>query len=161
MASRLHGDWGRLRRITRINKPFLNEALKAELIEIGNEILEKIVSNVVNQSLGLEPHSPNYRHNKDGTILYLRGNWVNQLRVVDVIMQQNGLVVFIGGSKDDSYQTYWGESVPMDVFTDWIENGTINQPPRPVFRLTWEEIMPEYRDKIIKLLESEIMKAMR
>lgn len=159
MASkaRLKGDWGRLRKINNLTKPlFLNPTAQAQLREIGNEILDAVLKNIINESLPLAPHSPNYHGNPDGAILYRKGQWVNKLAIEEVAVQQNGLIMFIGGKSGDSFITDKGEAIPMDVFTDWIENGTINQPPRPAIKLTWEEIRPDIAKRVIAILQEEL-----
>ncbi len=154
-GSRMYGYWDKLKLFTtRIKNVFDRESVRQGLNEIGEEILEQVKEHIYSGVLPLAPLSPAYAIRKQGdTILIETGEWIDNLKVESVEVSDSKLTIFIGGLNESIHNG----AVNMVELTEWIEDGTFKQPPRPAFKLTWQNIKYDTMQKIIALLGKEIL----
>ena len=130
MASKMWGDWSRLKNLAvRMNNLINKEQLQERLDMLGEEILAKVKENIFNNSLPLAPLSDAYLRKKgEGLPILVRtGEWVNALEVKSVSLSANGITVFIGGGNEELLG-----GLTVAELTSYIEEGTMYQPGRPV-----------------------------
>lgn len=157
MASRLWGDWKKLKMIAVQFKNFFrrDKNIQQDLLDIGEYLLETLKENVRNSAFDLAPLSIDYAERKpEGLpILVLTEEWLDALKTEKVDVSDKSFTIFIGAG-DEKLRN----GLTVETLTTYIEEGTPSgsQPPRPIFLLTWENIKPEIQQKVINVVGKEV-----
>lgn len=135
MTAKLTGDWtGAFLAIDKLSK--FSPLAKAVLDESGDLVLEKIQSNITNQSLGWTPLSSETIRIKGGsTILVETGSLKDSFAVRK---SGSGIVVAVSGTSSRT-------GIPMTQLLAYHEYGTSRTPARPIVKPTWEQVEGEVK----------------
>lgn len=158
--SELYGDWGKLKGILN-NLRNLEGEYDDIIIEMGNEIANRIRGLVESQSIYLEPLQEEYRERKvaegyDKRTLIRTGEFLESIRVIDIRTDGDEVDVFIG-IEDGTTET----GISMRELAMYIEYGTENQPARLPITRSWESMKAEVISETMNKLRDKIEGALR
>ena len=157
--SSLYGDWDKAEKfLNKLNDNYIDNIREVLERSIAKEIEVKLKENVKQQLIQLEPLSPSYLERKeksglDSRVLIAKGEYIENLQVVELEETKDKLVLYIGSTNERHYS-----GLTFAELSVIIEYGTPTQPPRPHVRLTWEKIQREVEKEVKKLIEDELEK---
>lgn len=147
------GDWAKANIVLQTLATCLTPAYVAQLQADGDFVLQEIKRHIEEQDLTWSPLSENTRKRQavqgEDAIYVDTGFLYNNLRVLKVKSKANGATFFVGA---DAHVTTPTGSKLSDVLI-WLEYGTLDMPPRPLIRPTWEDVKPVLKAHWTELLE--------
>lgn len=160
VTGKLTGDWDRLDRVLkglRDNRRAYHDVI----MDVGDEISERIKQLISSGELNLEPLVAEYRAQKlkDGygdTILVRSGDYVNSIQVVDIKPKGYDMDVFISVG-DGMTRT----GISMQELAEFLEYGTSNMTGREPFKKSWEEMKSDIVATVEQRLKDIIVEDLR
>lgn len=158
--SELYGDWDKALRMMNNLKGLETHELAYELIDVGDNIAERIKEYIEEQSLAMEPLVEEYKNRKvregyDPRILIRTGEFIDAIKVTDVEETDKTALVVISV---DGGQTETG--IDMKELAQYLEYGTSDMPARYPITLSWEKMHGEIRkrvaDRMLVILEGKL-----
>jgi len=132
------GDWSKIKDKIFILEHSVNKKGKTLLRELGRKYLDTVKEHIDKRDLSLPALSPATIERKGhDRILDDTGKFKRKLKLVALTNRSHDIKIGAGAFEDVAYDT---EKNMYDL-ARWIENGTKNQPARPIFRITLKEIM--------------------
>jgi hypothetical protein len=158
MSSGLTGNWGRV-------NVFLNNLKRSKykeeaLITIGDTVVQQIRRNIEQQLLDFPELVARYHRRKvsegyDPRILIRTGDFLDSIVVTDVSVDGDTYSIKVGVS-DGLTES----KLPMSDLAYYIEHGTIKQPGRFPFALTWEGMRSRLKQDIVQQIKVELEEGM-
>ncbi|MBO8161151.1 MAG: hypothetical protein H0Z24_05895 [Thermosipho sp. (in: Bacteria)] len=157
--SRLTGDWSKLSRILNNIEKFAEKIKILLEVDTAKKVEIQLKENIKKQLLDLPPLKEEYKkkkskNNLDVRTLIATGEYVDRLRVFEVKKTKDQIIIVVGASDEDKHHS----GLTIGELARIIEYGTPTQPPRPHFRLTWEEIKGKIKKEVVNLVEKEFKK---
>lgn len=155
MSSKLYGDWKRAGVVLKNLATKIAPIAQARLYEDGEMVLEKMKGHIDAQDLNWRPLADSTIAMKNGDdTIYVQTGWLKEnLSVRRLKSSVKGSTIFIGASPWKTHPS----GVKFSDLMIYLEFGTVNMPPRPLIRPTFEEVKKEIR----KEWSEVIVKAMR
>ena len=161
VTGEIYGDWDRLDRILKSLQRNRREYHDV-IMDVGEEIADRIKELISSGSLNLEPLVAEYRAQKlaDGygdTILVRTGDYVNSIQVVDIEPKGYDMDVFISVG-DGMTRT----GISMQELAEFLEYGTSKMTGREPFKKSWEEmksdIIAEVEQRLTAIIKEDLRK---
>jgi len=151
----LYGDWKRAGVVLKNLATKIAPIAQARLYEDGEMVLEKMKGHIDAQDLNWRPLADSTIAMKNGDdTIYVQTGWLKEnLSVRRLKSSVKGSTIFIGASPWKTHPS----GVKFSDLMIYLEFGTVNMPPRPLIRPTFEEVKKEIR----KEWSEVIVKAMR
>lgn len=148
MASKIYGDWAKVKKFTR-NFP---QTLKASLDEAeakeAEEVRQAITDAIIGQELSHAPLKPDtIRRKGHSDILVDTGAFAHSFTVEDY---GGDKIIYPKGNTDTG--------ITMAELAIYHEYGTRKMPPRPTIRPVYEKMKGEVQEDLIEVVENEINK---
>jgi hypothetical protein len=162
MRVKKFGNWDKLTYPIIACEHILTEELKKRVNDLADEYLNLVSDNIksgkyTGEMVALDPITVN-KKGGNSTPWYDTGTFADKLKKVS--SKSGGKFKVMAGALEDvtHHTTSSGEAVSMYQVAIWNEFGTVTQPGRPIFGLTFEEMEKRIKEETDDI-QSEIKSA--